>query len=324
MKGFLPLQREFFDHWLWAEEARSFSKAEAFLDLLQSAAYRPHKKLVGAELIELQPGEVCGAERYLAGRWKWSSTKVRRFLNLLESERMVIRRKKQGVTVITISDWVNYEGEGNPKKAPEKHSKSTSKAPGKRIEEGEELEQGKESPFAPSGAKPRTAQNLRITWTLEDGFDGITEEDFARWAEAYPAVDHKRQIARASEWLRSNPRKAKRNFEKFLTSWLDREQEKGGNVRSNPPDPGMHPPTPLEAQIGRLFGRSKVDPWSAEESALLAALGEIPTSDLELLARYYLAEIAPDADYRCHSVGALLRNWNREKDKARVFTSENP
>ena len=91
MNGYFNLHRKFFRHWLWTEEPRTLSKAEAFLDLLPLAAFTRSKKVVGNGIIELERGQICGSERYLADRWKWSTKKVRAFLTLLEADRMATR-----------------------------------------------------------------------------------------------------------------------------------------------------------------------------------------------------------------------------------------
>lgn len=152
MNGHLQLQRRFFSHWLWAGDSRIFSKAEAFLDLLQLAAFTRTRKVVGASLIELEPGQVCGSERYLAGRWGWSTKKVRAFLALLEADHMVGREKKQGVTVITLCNYAKYASGGSAEEAPKKRRRSSEEAARKRIEEGEEGEEGN-TPIAPKGAQ---------------------------------------------------------------------------------------------------------------------------------------------------------------------------
>ncbi len=140
MNGFFQLQRRFFDHWLWNGESRVFSKAEAFLDLLQLAAFTRTKRIVGTAVIHLEPGEVCGSERYLSGRWGWSTKKVRAFLTLLEADRMVGRQKKQGITVITLCNYGKYTKPASAQEAAKNHGGSSEEAARKRIEEGEEAE----------------------------------------------------------------------------------------------------------------------------------------------------------------------------------------
>jgi hypothetical protein len=69
----------------------------------------------------------------------------------------------------------------------------------------------------------------RISWDTEkENFFGIEQVDIDIWNEAYPAVDVHAQIRKARAWVRANPKKMKSNWHRFLTNWMDRNQEKGG------------------------------------------------------------------------------------------------
>jgi len=81
---------------------------------------------------------------------------------------------------------------------------------------------------------PKSKGPPRIDFDWENGtFLGITEEDRRRWAEAYPAVDVDLEVRRAAEWLLANPHRRKKNYRRFLTSWLSRQQERGGSRRAS-------------------------------------------------------------------------------------------
>lgn len=57
-------------------------------------------------------------------------------------------------------------------------------------------------------------------------FTGIEPEKMAFWKEAYPAVEIEREIKGASAWLIANPKNRKSNYEKFLTNWFSKRQDK--------------------------------------------------------------------------------------------------
>lgn len=159
MNGYFQLQRRLFDHWLWKDE-RVFSRVEAFLDLLQLAAFTHSKRIVSGTLITLNPGQLCASERYLSGRWKWSTTKVRAYLTLLEADKMVEKEKKQGVTVVTLTNYEKYARGEPDKKAQNNQRESSEKAVRKRIEEGEQGQQGGEEASAPPPAVGRIISEL--------------------------------------------------------------------------------------------------------------------------------------------------------------------
>lgn len=95
--------------------------------------------------------------------------------------------------------------------------------------------QSSNPPPAPTKPLPRQRSKPTdsIRWSIESGWEGITDADRAEWAEAYPAADLRVELAKASAWLKANPRKAKKsNWRKWLTTtWLTRCQDRGGTHR---------------------------------------------------------------------------------------------
>lgn len=89
--------------------------------------------------------------------------------------------------------------------------------------------------FPTSGNGPRT-------W-------GLTDAKVREWEEAFPAVGVAQECRKALQWVRDNPAKAKTaaGMPRFLWSWLERAQNRGGSPRVLPG--GVPPP-------GRAGGRS--------------------------------------------------------------------
>ena len=95
---------------------------------------------------------------------------------------------------------------------------------------------------APSVARSVTAA---LVWDAVEGWQGITDADRTAWATAYPAASLAAELAKAGEWLRANPTKAKRsNWRKFLVGWLTRCQDGGGTDRGNGRRPADERPPP--------------------------------------------------------------------------------
>lgn len=57
---------------------------------------------------------------------------------------------------------------------------------------------------------------------------GVTETDKQTWKEAYPACNITTELKRMEVWLVANPTKRKKNYRRFITNWLARNQERGG------------------------------------------------------------------------------------------------
>ena len=88
--GYIKLYRKFRSNGLWTER-RTFSRAEAWLDLLMDAHYGqdPRQQGVGLTTVEVRRGEVVGSLRYWGGRWGWSKSRVARFIEMLKQRDMV-------------------------------------------------------------------------------------------------------------------------------------------------------------------------------------------------------------------------------------------
>jgi len=115
-KGFIPINRKFFDHTFWKEK-RTFSKSEAWLDLIASARFEESKatELIGGRLVSWTKGQLPVSLRYLSERWMWSKSKVDGFLKLLEGEAMVVRKDVNGQTILTLCNYGFYNQKGQQK-----------------------------------------------------------------------------------------------------------------------------------------------------------------------------------------------------------------
>lgn len=65
-------------------------------------------------------------------------------------------------------------------------------------------------------------------------FEGISDQDIESWKDAYPSIDVKKELSQMKEWCLSNDSKCrnKRNWRKFITSWLSNENDKTENRAS--------------------------------------------------------------------------------------------
>ena len=110
---------------------------------------------------------------------------------------------------------------------------------------------------APSGS--RSAPDS-ISWDSVEGWQGITDADRDAWLIANPSATLTTELAKASEWLRSNPTKAKRtNWRKFLTGWLSRCQD-GGGTRTGGTQQQAQPPPQAKRRYWRdQFAKNMTD-----------------------------------------------------------------
>lgn len=119
-KGYIKLNRKLFEHRLWCE-AREFSTFEAWLDLIKSARFEDATQNIGKYQTQLiKRGQIIASMRFLSERWKWSTKKVTRFLQYLESQHMISKEtpKETGITTITLLNYDTYNQAGNTKETP--------------------------------------------------------------------------------------------------------------------------------------------------------------------------------------------------------------
>lgn len=68
----------------------------------------------------------------------------------------------------------------------------------------------------------------------DKSFYKVYQSQIDHWHELYPAVDIKQELLKMQGWLESNPkkRKTKRGITAFITNWLSKSQDKGGNIKN--------------------------------------------------------------------------------------------
>lgn len=117
---------------------------------------------------------------------------------------------------------------GKPKKAKEKE-----KGKEKAKEKEKEIRAIKDFCSEPlQASEPNAAIFPAISLILNDkSLYPVTEDQVNRWEELFPAVDVMQELRNMAAWCEANPqkRKTKSGIVRFITGWLSKEQNKGGN-----------------------------------------------------------------------------------------------
>jgi len=120
---FIKLLRRFENHRFW-REARRYSRAEAWIDMLFMAYHSPRKISWNGHTITMEPGEFMTSYRILTRRWRWSIKRVRVFLKDCESHQELVlnsgySRAQVGAQVgahpgthVTITNYAEIHGSG--------------------------------------------------------------------------------------------------------------------------------------------------------------------------------------------------------------------
>jgi hypothetical protein len=80
--GYTKLWRKIWKNEWLVQPGHEFTRLEAWLDLVNNLA-------TGTDTNELKRGELVASDRFLAKRWSWSKSRVRRFMADLVSMEML-------------------------------------------------------------------------------------------------------------------------------------------------------------------------------------------------------------------------------------------
>ncbi len=122
--GYIRLSRTFFKDIYWNQK-RTYSLAEAWLDLIQMARFEatPESRiLLNGRMITIKRGEIHASLRFLSERWKWGLGKTKRFIDKCKKNGQVEHRTEQGESVLKLCKYEYY----NPLRNTDEHDKRNS------------------------------------------------------------------------------------------------------------------------------------------------------------------------------------------------------
>lgn len=205
LSNYIPINRKLFHHHLWKEQ-RTYSRFEAWLDLLQAARFEDTeaKMLIGCKMVKWVRSQLPASLRYLSARWQWSTKKVSSFIDLLESELMIHKEtvKETGQTIITICNYDTYNTVIEKKKQQKKQEGNSEETPGKqqgnKSNKEEDNKERKES-------VPHTPEEIDLFKSFED------------WMNKYsPRISQMKEPLTISEYLNLRKKIPKEIFKSVL------------------------------------------------------------------------------------------------------------
>ena len=123
--GWISIHRKIKAHWLYTEK-RVFSNLEAWMDILLTVNHSDKKVLIGGVLFDVKRGDSIMSLDSWAKRWNWNKSKVRRFLSLLENDKMIITKNEIKTTRLTVLHYNSYQTTGNADETQVKHKRNAS------------------------------------------------------------------------------------------------------------------------------------------------------------------------------------------------------
>ena len=122
-QGWIRLHRSIKDNFVWDD--KPFNRGAAWIDLILLANHEGRKIPVGAQVIQIERGQLFTSSVSLSAKWGWSRGKVERFLELLENEQMIERKRTPNGQVLTLVNYGVYQ-DGASKDGHQTDTKRTS------------------------------------------------------------------------------------------------------------------------------------------------------------------------------------------------------
>lgn len=107
MEGWIKVHRKLVDNPIWLCE--KFTRGQAWMDIMLLANHKDSYFYKRGVKIEVKRGQLGRSEVELSDRWKWSRSKVRKFLNDLEKEQQIEQQKTNVTQLITVVNYDNYQ-----------------------------------------------------------------------------------------------------------------------------------------------------------------------------------------------------------------------
>jgi len=115
--GWVSVHRKTANHsWLGymnPNRKEPLSEFEAWIDILFEVNHTKGRVMIGRQALVCERGESLNSINTWSRRWKWNSSKAHRFLNALQSDRMIDRANEGVTTRITVCNYDTYQGRRN-------------------------------------------------------------------------------------------------------------------------------------------------------------------------------------------------------------------
>lgn len=105
--GWIMVHRKIENSWIYS--GKPFDKCHAWLDLLIHTNHSDKKINADGKPYLVKRGQYITSIKILSERWGWSRNKVKRFLDVLEADNMVITERTNRWTSVTVVNYSVYQ-----------------------------------------------------------------------------------------------------------------------------------------------------------------------------------------------------------------------
>jgi len=135
-QGWISLHRSIQENFVWKD--KPFNRGAAWIDLILLANHEARKMSSGGHLITVERGQLFTSSVSLSEKWGWSRGKVERFLELLESDQMIERKRTSNGQLITLVNYSFYQDGGQ--KTDTKRTSNGQQTDSRRTSNGQQTD----------------------------------------------------------------------------------------------------------------------------------------------------------------------------------------
>lgn len=225
--GFIILLRKILE-WRWYSDINT---CRLFIHMLLRANWKDGK----FRDITVPRGSFVSSVAKLAQETGLTDDEVRTAISHLISTNEITKRSTNKYTVFTVVNYVVYQD------VPEQEHSQVTVSPQTIAKLFPTIEQ-KETNITreqitnsfcsePEKSAPNPSGSGILLPLNDKSFYDVPLDKIALWKETYPAVDVQQELRHMAAWLDCNPqrRKTLRGINRFVNSWLAREQDRGGS-----------------------------------------------------------------------------------------------
>ena len=140
MSSWIKLFRDINKHWIW----QNSDYLKWWLDILLEVNHAHAKVVINNKIYDCNRGEKLYSLDTWAHRWGTNKSKVRRFLQLLQNDNMIVLKSETQTTRLTVCKYDTYQDMRNVDETQMKRKRNASETHLTPIEEGKEEKEGKE------------------------------------------------------------------------------------------------------------------------------------------------------------------------------------
>ena len=125
-KGWISLHRKILDNPILTR-GRAYSRFEAFVYMLLKANHKDNKAVIGNQKIDIKKGSFNTSQKKLMKEFNWGISRLRSFLELLQSDSMIQIKTNTISTYITINNYKELQGVQNGNKTQSNRKQTATK-----------------------------------------------------------------------------------------------------------------------------------------------------------------------------------------------------